>query len=255
MSESAVWQVKRVTWAVPVPTLAALRIAGPPLLLGLLAAIVAIQLQGSSWRSRVSVYMAVPTSRAVSLIPFGADPTPYFETQARIARSPKVAARAVRTAGVAGITVDWFLRHSSATLAADNPFTLARGDRSRLILSVSDRRRPLAIRLTQAYANAFAQYKHDRLLRRMHHGQELIQAELQALRDSGRGRSREARSLVKSRAADRDFFTMLAVSNNNTGADRGSSFRPHTLRNGLLGAALGALLGVALAVGIARRRA
>jgi hypothetical protein len=50
----------------------------------------------------------------------------------------------------------------------------------------------------------------------------------------------------------------LAVQQRNTmsvqAADGATSFRPHALRNGLLGGALGVLLGGALAVGIAKRR-
>jgi hypothetical protein len=56
MPEQAVWQVKRVTWGIPVPTPATLRAAvrmvGPPLLLGLLAAVLATQLQARVWRVR-----------------------------------------------------------------------------------------------------------------------------------------------------------------------------------------------------------
>ena len=37
-------------------------------------------------------------------------------------------------------------------------------------------------------------------------------------------------------------------------ADRASSFRPHALRNGLVGGALGAVLGVALVLGVAALR-
>jgi hypothetical protein len=56
MPGQAVWRVKRVTWAIPAPTSATLRAAvrmvGPPLLLGLLAAALATQLQARVWRAR-----------------------------------------------------------------------------------------------------------------------------------------------------------------------------------------------------------
>jgi hypothetical protein len=49
MAEQAVWHLKRVPLAIPVPSIAAIRtriwMLGPPLLLGLLAALIAMQLQ------------------------------------------------------------------------------------------------------------------------------------------------------------------------------------------------------------------
>lgn len=59
MAEQAVWQIKRLALTIPVPSIAAIRtrawMLAPPLLLGLLAALIAVMVQGTAWRAKAEV--------------------------------------------------------------------------------------------------------------------------------------------------------------------------------------------------------
>ena len=112
MPEQAVWQVKRVTSGIPVPTPATLRAAvrmvGPPLLLGLLAVVVATQLQARVWRGQAQVYFNVrdpnliaSTTALTTLWPTNGA-TLYLGAQAEIARSPALAERSSRSLAFRG---------------------------------------------------------------------------------------------------------------------------------------------------------
>jgi capsular polysaccharide biosynthesis protein len=257
MSEQAVWRVKRVTWAIPVPTLAALRAAarmvGPPLLIGILAAVLATQLQPRLWRGQAEVYFNVPnlaiavtspTSLATSWPVNGA--TLYLEAQAKIARSPALAERVVQVAGVPGISAMKFLRHSSAKPESDADI---------LRLSVTYRSGAAAVRLANAYATEFRRYKHELDMRSVTEALRKIEARIKELRARGQAGSATQSDLLVMRAELKSLGVQLRSQMTVQAADRASSFRPHALRNGLLGGVLGVLLGVAVAVGIARRRA
>jgi hypothetical protein len=261
MSEQAVWRVKRVTWAIPVPTLAALRAAarlgGPPLLLGLLAAVLATQLQPRVWRGQAKVSFNVAnlalalegSSSPISVASVSSgsgDPTLFLEAQARLARSRELAARVVHSAGVPRISARKFLRHSSAKPEADTDI---------LALSVTYRSGAAAVRLANAYAMEFRRYKHELDMHSVTEALRQIQAAIERLRAHGQAGSATHSNLVHMRSELRSLGVQLRSQMSVQPADGATSFRPHALRNGLLGGALGALLGVALAVGIAKRRA
>lgn len=259
MPEPAVWQAKRVTWAIPVPTLAALRAAarmvGPPLLLGLLAAVLATQLQPRVWRGQAEVAFNLTN------LPIAASSSPmsvatvwpvigdarYLEAQARLARSPELAARVVQAAGVPGISARTFLRHSSAKPESDADI---------LALSVTYGSGAPAVRLANAYATEFRRYKHELDMRSISEALRPIQATIERLRARDQAGSGTYDALVQQRTSLRSFGVLLRSTMTVQQLEGGAtSFRPHALRNGLLGGMLGVLLGVALAVGIARRRA
>jgi hypothetical protein len=259
VAEQAVWHLKRVTLRIPVPSGAALRtrawMAGPPLLLGLLAALVATQLQASTWRSHAEVSFDVsniglaastpPTSLAgASLWP--AVPTRFPEAQATVARSPELAARVVQAADVPGITAARFLQHSSAKPVPDADI---------LNLSVTYRRRSTAVRLANAYANEFVRFRYEQDLRPVTQALRHYEEVLRRLRARGLTKSDtylallNIESQVKALGAQlQDHASVLQP------ADGASSFRPHALRNGLLGAAVGVLLGLALVGVVTGRR-
>jgi capsular polysaccharide biosynthesis protein len=209
MAEQAVWNLKRVTLAIPVPSVAAIRARAwmvlPPLLLGLLAAVIATQVQRPVWRGESNVVVSlrespqsnprVPPPARVSV------PDPFMQRFTSLARSDVIAARVVRNAGIQGLSAADFLRHSSATSKPDSAV---------LKLSVTYRPASTAVRLTNAYALAFSRFT-----------------------NSLRGNA------------------VVIVFDS---AHTASSFRPHIVRNGLLGGALGALVGTALVLGIAARR-
>jgi hypothetical protein len=254
LAEQALWHVKLVTLAVPVPSVAAIRnrawMVGPPLLLGLLAVLIATQLQASAWRSEAAVALETPNI-PTTLIGAASeiDPERYMEAEVNLARSPQVAARVVHAARVPGITAAQFLRHSSAKPVSDA---------STLILSVSYRQRVLAVRLANAYGTAFAHYNNELSIpRALDAALARIQARIKRLLVSSSPGTRgyEAyQALVQQRSRLRTLRASLAHNASVAQrADSASSFRPHVLRNGILGGALGVLLGIALTIGVAFR--
>jgi len=278
MSEQAVWWVKRVTWGIPVSMLVALRagvrMVGPPLLLGILAAVLATQLQPRVWRGQAKVYFNLanlsilasssPTSLVASL-PLNDEPTRYLEAQAKIARSPALAERVVQVAGVPGISARKFLRHSSArpeselrvmpSLKSRLEGLVSNDAADILALSVTYRPGAAAVRLANAYAAEFTRYRHKLDMRSIREVLRGIDVMIKELRARGQAGSATQSSLVQKRSELKSLGVQLRTQMSVQAADGATSFRPHALRNGLLGGVLGVLLGVALAVGIGRRRA
>jgi uncharacterized protein involved in exopolysaccharide biosynthesis len=252
MAQQAVWQLKRVTLRIPVPSVAALRgrswMVGPALLLGLLGALLATQLQATAWRGEAEVFfnttnLAIPLI-ATSYPPGGADQ--YLEAQARLARSPKLAARVVRIAELPGLTAAQFLQHSGARPVWDADV---------LTLSVTYRPSAAAVRLTNTYAAEFVRFKNNRDLRAIRAALRVTEARIAELRARGQSDTPAYEALVQTQQQ----LTALAIQFARTTsvrepADRASSFRPHALRNGLVGDALGAVLGVVLVLGVAALR-
>jgi hypothetical protein len=155
MAEQAVWQLKRVTLSVPVPWVAGIRVrpwmAVPPLLLGLLAALIATQLQTPAWRGEARDAFS---ARSI---------WPAMQVEASLARSPRLAARVVLAAGVPGISASQFLPHSSAKPSGHA------GRLTLLAFSVTYPKRAPAVRLANAYAYEFMSYtteRHERLMQR-----------------------------------------------------------------------------------------
>jgi len=203
---------------------------GLPLLLGLLAALIATQLQASAWRGKAEVLID-PSS-------VGSQPAGYLGSylhgQARLARSPALAERVVRFAGVQGISAAQFLHHSSA-----KPVSKA----NTLRLSVTYRPQAAAIRLTNVYATEFVRFKKDLDLRAT---LRVIKARLKKLRGRGLTATPQYEELVQHSQQLQAFgvrFTSASVAKR---ADSASSFRPHALRNGIIGGLLGTLLGIVL---------
>jgi hypothetical protein len=222
MAEQAVWRVKRVTLSIPVPSVAAMRtrawLIGPPLLLGLLAALIASQLTTRTWRSEAKVLIVAPDTSPLLARRLVAAPRGGLAAAVSLARSSQLAGRVVRAAAVPGLTARQFLRDSSVKL---------RPDSSVLALSVSYHRRALAMRLTGAYGAQFVRFFRERMKppRQARHQLRLVQSS-------------------PSKPSAIVFQPARVV----------ASFRPHALRNDLLAAVFGALLGVALAVAVGLRR-
>jgi hypothetical protein len=121
MAEQVVWNLKRVTLAIPVPSVAAIRARAwmvvPPLLLGLLAAVIATQVQRPVWRGESSV--VVDSSGLLPPLPQSVQT--FMQPFASLARSDVIAARTVRSVGIRGLSAADFLRHSSARSEPDSP--------------------------------------------------------------------------------------------------------------------------------------
>jgi uncharacterized protein involved in exopolysaccharide biosynthesis len=252
MAEQAVWHLKRVTLRIPVPSVAALRgrawLVGPPLLLGLLGALVATQLQAAAWRGKaeVSFNLSSPAIQLASTTPNGADPTPYLEAQARLARSPELAERVVHIAELPGLSAAQFLQHSSARPLPDADV---------LTLSVTYRPSAAAVRLTNTYATEFVRFKSALDLRPIRKVLRVHGATIDELRARGQTGTPAYEDLVQREQELKTLGIQFARTTSVLErADRASSFRPHALRNGLVGGALGAVLGVALVLGVAALR-
>jgi capsular polysaccharide biosynthesis protein len=223
MAEQAVWRLKQLALSIPIPSVAALRarawLVGPPLLLGLLAALIASQLTTRVWRSEAKVFIAPGLSPLLnpSLL---AEPQRGLETVVSLTRSPQLAGRVVRALAVPGLTARQFLRDSSVKPTPDSAV---------LAFSVSYPRRVLAVRLTNEYVLQFVRF----------------------FRERWRGPLPQARprlNLVQQPSPPKP--TVIALER----ARVVSSFRPHVLRNEILAAVFGALVGVALVVGVGVRR-
>ncbi len=141
---------------------------------------------------------------------------------------------------VPGLTQAQFLRHSSARPVSDA---------SVLRLSVTYRKAAPAARLANAYATEFTRYKTERDVARINKGFRPLQAQIALLRAQGRGSSPFYDTLVQ-HGLNLEMNRKLLAGEARVlqPADGASSFRPHALRNGILGGFLGALLGIALVV-------
>jgi hypothetical protein len=264
MAEQAVWRVRRISVPILIPSLPAVRsqvwMIGPPLLLGLLAAFIAVLVQTTAWRSRTEVVFTttVVAHQPVSVpIPAIAGERRFLEWQASLARSPDLAVRVVRAAGVQGLTAAQFLRHSSATASSDG------SDEGVLTLSVTYQPRTAAVRLTNAYATEFVRFKNDVDKRNLREAAlRENQASMKGLRAEGLTGIPAFKELVRKQHDLRSgrvsplsgVAAQLRADATAMRADGATSVRPHALRNGLLGGALGVLLGVALVVTMERRR-
>jgi len=214
MTEQVVWRLKRVTLAIPVPSVAAIRarawMVGPPLLLGLLGAFIATQLQTPSWRSKAEVGIRVSELAPGSatpptvLVDFFGDryPRRYLDAQARLARSPQIAARVVRAAGVPDLSAAQFLRHSSAKLVSDTDI---------LTLSVTYRRRAPAVRLANAYASEFTRYKNELDIRQVQDLLHRLRARIMRLRARGQTVAPVHEALVQQLSDLRDVRVQLVT--------------------------------------------
>lgn len=260
MTEHAVSQLKRASLQIPLSTLRGRAwVKALPILIGVIGALVATQLQTREYRgqAQVSVDPFGPNNfLAVASFPFNA-PDVYAERLARLARSPALAARVVGATHVRGLTPTEFLTHSSATLGGEVNFAsrLAVESLNLLTLSVTYHPRPVAIRLANAYATEFVDFKHERDTRKVEKALRAVQAMIEEYRARGTARSPVYETLVQYRLQLGALVLQLRKSTHVTRrAESAVSFRPHTLRNGAVGGVLGALVGIAVALLVLVRR-
>jgi hypothetical protein len=124
-----------------------------------------------------------------------------------------------------------------------------------LKLTVSSSSGADAVRLVNTYAQELTKYRAEIYIRPINEALRKDKAQIDALRARGLTGTQRYEALLQRRTNLQTYGSQLA---NNasvlTRAEGASSFRPHMLRNGLLGGALGVLLGVALTAGVAARR-
>jgi succinoglycan biosynthesis transport protein ExoP len=167
------------------------------------------------------------------------DPVRVAETQARLARVPEVAQRAVDSPRFRGITSQDLLGQSTVTPNADADI---------LTFAVSDGDPATAASLATAYARAFTEYRRRLDTQSIVQAQRQLEDRLAELERDGAKRSGLYRELTRN---DQELRTFEALQGSNTAVIRGGGdtvqTQPKTTRNATLGLVLGLVLGLALA--------
>ena len=160
------------------------------------------------------------------------------QTQADLARVPKVAEMALESAGVTGTAED-FLERSSAT---------AKTNADLLQLSAWDHDPDSAITLAKAYADAFARFRSDLDTAPFRTAKKQANRQLREMAADGQEGSNAYQDLRASRdKADQMIALMTRNAVPVKAPDKADQIQPRPVRNGILGLALGIVLGVALA--------
>ena len=167
------------------------------------------------------------------------DPVRAAETQARLARVPEVAERAVDTIRFRGVTAQDLLGSSFVTPNADADI---------LTFTVSDGDPTTAAALATAYARAFTEYRRRLDTQSIVQAQHQLEERLAALEEDGGKRSGLYRELSRN---DQELRTFEALQGSNTALIRTGGdtvqTQPKTTRNATLALVLGLVLGTALA--------
>ena len=168
-----------------------------------------------------------------------ADPARTIQTQARLARVPEVARRAIAQAGLRGrITAAELLASSTVTASGDSDF---------LNFTVDDPDPTIAARLATAYANAYSGYRLELDTSTLKEARTELQRQITALKKSGGDGSSLYNSLV-GKAQQLETMELLQQRNSVVrNASAGTQIAPTPRRNVMLGALFGLLFGVAIA--------
>lgn len=168
------------------------------------------------------------------------DPVRFLQTQADVARDPKLAERVVERAGVPGMTPGALLASSGVT---------PRENADLLDLSVTNERADAAVRLTNAYAQEFTRYRTELDTARVNDALENVKARIRSLAARGVSVNSQAYGNLLEKQTDLETVGKLLANNTQVlrSAGGAAKIRPQTRRNGILGALLGGVLGIALA--------
>jgi polysaccharide biosynthesis transport protein len=171
--------------------------------------------------------------------PAAIDPTRFLTTQANIARSPVLASRVARDAGIRGLTQDDVLGASHVSPQSDADL---------LDVSVSWDDPDQAVRIANEYANQYTRYKTELDTQRINQALTKLRASIATLKASHATESPSYSTLLQYQSQLETVGTLLA---NNTSvlqkAEGAAKIRPRPLRRAVLGGLLGLVLGVALA--------
>jgi succinoglycan biosynthesis transport protein ExoP len=193
------------------------------------------------YRASAAVFLTSQDLAAslASVQPASTDPVRQAETQADLARTPAVAARALQQAGIRGRSAQALLDRSSVDTASNADL---------LTFSVTDHDPRTASVLATAYARAYTAYRRaidtGSLVRARHEIEQRL-AELRARGDSG---SSLYASLVEK---GQELRTLQVLQQSNAllvrTAGAAQKIQPRPLRNGILGGILGLVVGLGLA--------
>lgn len=205
------------------------------------AAVYASSRETSLYNSSADVFLSTQNLAAIISnvqLP-SSDPVRAATTQADLARSPAVAERALKLAGMPSRPAQWLLSNSSVNAAANADI---------LKFTVTNHRPQDAEKLAQAYATAYTQYRRQLDTAAVASARQGIESQLAQLKASGGETGAVYANLFEK---DQELSTLQALQGSNAMIVRSASLavqiQPRSVRNGALAAALGLLLGVALA--------
>jgi len=166
------------------------------------------------------------------------DPTRVADTQAVLASTPDVAAKAARIANIPGITGDYVL--ASGDVRAGTNSDLLR-------FSITGRRPDVDVRLATAYAQAFIDYRSELDTSALRQARSDLSERLSELRAAG-----ETRSTLYATLSDKEqqlrTLELLQVPNKLVRpATDAFKISPKPVRNGVLGFIGGIILGIGVA--------
>ena len=168
------------------------------------------------------------------------DPVRALQTQASVARDPKLAERVVARAGVRGMTPGGLLGSSSVT---------PRADADLLDVSVRSTSPRDAVLLTNMYADEFTRYRTELDTARINDALESVRTRIRSLAE--RGVSVDSQAYAGLLVKQTDLETVGKLLANSTQvlqpAAGAAKTGPQTRRNGILGLLLGGILGIGLA--------
>jgi tyrosine-protein kinase len=206
--------------------------------LATLAAVYVSLQQTKVYRSSADVCLSCQSpASAVVGAPAGSDPVRTATTQAILARSPDVANRALRIAGLSRRRAGDLLAHSAVSAAANADI---------LTFSVKDSDRRIAERLAEDYAVAYTRYRRQLDTAGLTRLRRALDKQLNELRVAGLQNTTAFTGL-----ADKiqELSTLEAVGSSAVivrPAGGAVQLQPRPVRNGAVAAVLGLLLGLGL---------
>jgi capsular exopolysaccharide synthesis family protein len=174
----------------------------------------------------------------IQTTPNTVDPLRFIDTQAALARVPDVASRAIAIAGVRNMRAGDLLSSSDVSPKTDADV---------LNFEVSNHNPDLAVRLANAYAQAFTDYRKQLDTQSIEGARAQLVSRLQQLRQAGQEKTELYNGIVDKEQQLRTL-ELLQTSNTVVSPSRGATqTAPNPKRNALLAMVLGALLGVSMA--------
>ncbi len=179
-----------------------------------------------------SALTGVPNVNAYS------DPDRFARTQAALARTPEVAERSIRIAGVDDVTPVELLDNSSVSPQENADL---------LRFTVTGGQPQTVARLANAYGEAFTTYRHEMDTTSLATARRELQGRLAELREQGATGTEVYRDLLKKEQDLRTIELLQARSTVVRQAVGAGQIAPRPKRNGALAAILGLALGIGMA--------
>jgi tyrosine-protein kinase len=215
-------------------------VAATTVIVAVLAVIFSLQ-QDSRYSASAEVFVTQSVENAVAGIPvLSSDPQRVIATQAEVARVPRVADSVAEEVDEEGVTPEAVLANSSA---------IPNQEADVLTFEVTWGDRELATRLTNAYAQAYLDYRQELDTGSIQKAQEQLQNQLDSIQEIG-GSDTQVANLLEESQRLRTMETLRASSTSlGRPATSAEQVQPRPIRNGLLGAFLGLMLGISLVFG------